>query len=79
MATYTVSNFPRIEGSQLGQGTTTEYRTERGETLAYVDYNEAGTEASVTVFNPYKGGERRYANRPAKAAEEIAVKHCRKY
>ena len=79
MAQYTVTAFNRIEGSQLGQGVTTEYRNQLGETLAYVDFSEDGTTAAVTVFNPYKGGERRYSSRPVANAEAIAVKHCTNY
>jgi hypothetical protein len=79
MAQYTTTSFDRIEGSQLGQGVTTEYRNQLGETLAYVDYSEDWTTAAVTVFNPYKGGERRYSSRPVARAEAIAVKHCTNY
>lgn len=79
MAKYTVHAFPRMEGSQLGQGITTEYRSEQGETLAYVDFNEDQTVAAVTIFNPYRGGRREYSSRPAAKAEAIATKHCQNY
>lgn len=79
MAQYTTTSFERIEGSQLGEGATTEYRNSLGETLAYVDYSADRTTAAVTVFNPYRSGERRYTSRPAAKAEAIAIKHCTNY
>lgn len=73
-----VTEFDRLQGSQLGQGRTTEYRNPLGETLVYIDYNEDRTTAAVTVFTPYKAGERRYSRRPAANAEAIAAKHIAK-
>lgn len=78
MQQATSTTFDRVENSQLGQGKTTEYKNNLGETLAYVDYSEDGTTAAVTVFTPYKGGERRYTSRPAAAAEGIAARHLAK-
>jgi hypothetical protein len=73
-----VTEFDRMENSQLGRGRTAEYKSSFGETLVYLDYNEDRTTASVTVFTPYKGGERRYSSRPAAKAEAIAAKHLAK-
>jgi hypothetical protein len=78
METATKTEFDRIENSTLGQGKTTEYKTPRGETLVYIDYAEDGATAAVTVFTPYKGGERRYTSRPTAKAEAIATKHLAK-
>jgi hypothetical protein len=73
-----ITEFDRMVNSQLGQGRTAEYRNRFGETLAYVDYDETRTTAAVTVFAPYRGGERRYASRPAANAEAIAARHIAK-
>lgn len=75
---YTVTRFQRIENSTLGQGLTVEY-SYAGEILAYVDYDDDGVEAAVTVFNPYRGGRREYSHRPAARAEAIAIKHVTNY
>lgn len=79
MAKTTSTEFDRIASGEMGPGRTVEYRNEIGETLAYVDYTEDRAEAWVTVFNPYKAGERRYTKRPAAAAEAIANRHIEKY
>lgn len=85
MAQYTTTTFDRISSvssvSEYGDGQTTEYRTAGSmpETLAYVDYTADRTEAWVTVFNPYRAGERRYSRRPAARAEAIAIKHSTNY
>jgi hypothetical protein len=79
MKNTTSTEFDRIDSGSMGPGRTVEYRTELGETLAYIDYTADRTEAWVTVFNPYKAGERRYTKRPAAAAEAIAHRHIEKY
>lgn len=59
-------------------GRTLEVRTpERSSTtLAYLDYLPEGM-AEVTVFNPYKGTERRYAARPLAKAQGILERHLK--
>jgi hypothetical protein len=79
MAQTTSTSFQRIANGEYGEGETTEYRNSMGETLAYVDYTADRTQAWVTVFNPYRAGERRYSRRPAAAAEAIAHRHIEKY
>ena len=75
MAQFETLRFPNYRGT-----TTVEYRIEKtGETLAYVDFYSDGTEAEVTVLNPYRGGERRYSKRDALRAVQIASRHARSY
>lgn len=45
-------------------------------TLAYLDYLPEGM-ATVTVFNPYKGIERRYSARPVAKAMGILERHLK--
>lgn len=77
MIEATATRFDRMELSQLGPGGTVEYKSPHGETLAYIDYIENGG-ARVTVFTPSTGGERRYKERSAGAALDIAMRHIRK-
>lgn len=79
MSKFTAITFNRIDNAEYGTGETTEYRNEIGETLAYLDYTADKSAAWVTVFNPYKAGERRYSQRPAAAAEAIANRHAERY
>jgi hypothetical protein len=78
MQTATKTEFDRIPRSALGPGKTAEYGTPAGETLVYIDYSEDRTTAAVTVFTPYRAGERRYSSRPVANAEAIAAKHLAK-
>lgn len=59
-------------------GRTLEVRTpERpASTLAYLDYLPEGM-AEVTVFDPYKGTERRYSARPLAKALGILERHLK--
>lgn len=74
--TYHFENkhFDRIDGT----GRTTLSISERGDTLAYVDYSADRETAEVTVFDPSTSRSRRYAPRAAAAAEAIAARHIAK-
>lgn len=67
--------FNRGDYSTLGPGSTIEYKTPFGETLAYIDYSEDGTQAAATIFTPANGNERRYGMRPAGRALQIVLNH----
>lgn len=69
---YTVTRFTRLEGGQ-----TEDYKSERRETLAYLDHY-AGEVAGVVVFDPYKGSRKVYSPRAADKAAAILAKHLSK-
>ncbi|ALY09710.1 hypothetical protein MARTHA_57 [Arthrobacter phage Martha] len=78
---YGTKRFSRIENSTLGQGETVEYFDAASQQLiAYVDYNEDGSEAAVKLFAPGSTmrGTSRYDERPADKAEGIVNRHLHK-
>ncbi|ASR80609.1 hypothetical protein SEA_JORDAN_56 [Arthrobacter phage Jordan] len=77
---YGTKRYARIENSTLGQGETVEYFDSMGQVIAYVDYNEDGSEAGVKLFAPGSTmrGTSNYSQRPADKAEGIVNRHLHK-
>ncbi|ASR80761.1 hypothetical protein SEA_SHADE_56 [Arthrobacter phage Shade] len=78
---YGTKRYARIENSTLGQGETVEYFDSMGQVIAYVDYNEDGSEAGVKLFAPGSTmrGTSNYSQRPADKAEGIVNRHLHKH
>ncbi|QOP66298.1 hypothetical protein SEA_PIPPA_57 [Arthrobacter phage Pippa] len=77
---YGTKRYARVENSTLGQGETVEYFDSMGQVIAYVDYNEDGSEAGVKLFAPgaTMRGTSTYGKRPADKAEGIVNRHLHK-
>jgi hypothetical protein len=81
MTPTNANKFKRIFNSTLGPGVTLEHAEPielGGRTLAYIDYDESGGNASAVCFTPWQSGQRAYAKRAAAAAEGIVHRHLAK-
>ncbi|QWY81960.1 helix-turn-helix DNA binding domain protein [Arthrobacter phage Sicarius2] len=78
MNTFETKTFERLAESVIGPGYTTLYVTERGDTLAYIDYDEHEEAAAVTVFDPTTSKSRSYDLRTIDRALAIVLRHIAK-
>lgn len=78
---FEIAKFDREEYSSDGLGQTARYQDAVSkEMIAYIDYSEDGTQASVSLFAPgtTMRGTARYDLRDAKRAEGIVARHLAK-